>query len=73
MEPETGASTWALGSQRWTKYIGNFTKKARSKAKLNQAEVLSELSKNIPNIDKDPVECQIIRVAAKRGKDEIKV
>jgi len=28
MEPATGASTWALGSQRWTEYMGNFTKKA---------------------------------------------
>ena len=26
MEPITGASTWALGSQRWTEYIGNFTR-----------------------------------------------
>lgn len=24
--PDTGASTWALGSQRWTPYIGNFTR-----------------------------------------------
>jgi len=28
MEPPTGASTWALGSQWWTKNIGNFTKNA---------------------------------------------
>jgi hypothetical protein len=30
MDPATGASTWALGSQRWTEYIGNFTRKAPS-------------------------------------------
>jgi len=30
IEPDTGASTCALGSQRWTIYIGNFTKKART-------------------------------------------
>lgn len=30
IEPDTGASTCALGSQRWTMYIGNFTKKART-------------------------------------------
>lgn len=28
IDPATGASTWALGSQRWVKNIGNFTKKA---------------------------------------------
>lgn len=28
MDPATGASTWALGSHRWVKYIGVFTKKA---------------------------------------------
>lgn len=28
MEPATGASTWALGSQRWTPYSGILTKKA---------------------------------------------
>lgn len=26
MEPITGASTWALGSHKWTKNIGNLTK-----------------------------------------------
>ena len=29
IEPETGASTCALGSHKCTKYIGNFTKNAR--------------------------------------------
>ena len=29
IEPATGASTCALGSHRWVKYIGSFTKKAR--------------------------------------------
>jgi len=28
IEPETGASTWALGNQLWTKKAGNLTKKA---------------------------------------------
>jgi len=28
IDPATGASTWALGSQRWTVYMGIFTKKA---------------------------------------------
>lgn len=27
MDPEIGASTWALGSHKWNIYIGNFTKK----------------------------------------------
>lgn len=29
IDPATGASTWALGSQRWTVNIGSLTKKAR--------------------------------------------
>ena len=28
MDPATGASTWALGSHRWVRYIGVFTIKA---------------------------------------------
>ena len=28
IDPATGASTWAFGSHRWTKKMGNFTKKA---------------------------------------------
>ena len=28
IEPATGASTWALGNQRWVKNIGVFTRKA---------------------------------------------
>lgn len=30
MDPETGASTWALGSHRWSEYRGIFTIKARA-------------------------------------------
>lgn len=29
IEPETGASTWALGNHKWTKNIGILTKKAK--------------------------------------------
>lgn len=28
MDPETGASTWAFGSHKWTSQHGSFTKKA---------------------------------------------
>lgn len=28
IDPSSGASTWALGSHRWTKNIGIFTKNA---------------------------------------------
>lgn len=28
IDPAAGASTWALGSHRWVKYIGIFTKNA---------------------------------------------
>jgi hypothetical protein len=33
IEPLTGASTWALGSHKWTMYIGIFTKKAPTPAR----------------------------------------
>lgn len=37
IDPSSGASTWALGSQRWVKNIGIFTKNAinNSNGKLN--------------------------------------
>jgi ABC-type phosphate transport system permease subunit len=31
IEPATGASTWALGSQRWRENMGIFTRKAKIK------------------------------------------
>ena len=34
IEPATGASTWALGSQRCTEKIGSFTRKAIINIKL---------------------------------------
>ena len=36
IEPSTGASTWAWGSQIWKPYKGNFTKKAMSIIKYRQ-------------------------------------
>jgi hypothetical protein len=35
IEPDTGASTWALGSQKWTQNIGNLTRKANNINTLN--------------------------------------
>lgn len=34
MDPAIGASTWALGSHRWSPYRGALTMKARSRARL---------------------------------------
>ena len=36
IEPNTGASTWALGSHKWTPYIGNLTTKAANKQKRQE-------------------------------------
>lgn len=36
MEPAIGASTWALGSHRWSPYRGAFTMNAVSKARLDR-------------------------------------
>ena len=38
MDPATGASTWALGSQTWTRYIGVLTMKPKVINKPNQKE-----------------------------------
>jgi len=35
IDPATGASTWALGSQRWTVNMGSFTKKAVNTKAVN--------------------------------------
>lgn len=39
IEPETGASTCALGSHKCTKYIGNFTKNAKTLINQRNLEV----------------------------------
>ena len=38
MDPAIGASTWALGSQRWKPYRGAFTIKAISRAVFRKRE-----------------------------------
>ena len=39
MEPAIGASTWALGSHRWSPYRGAFTMNAVSRARLERITV----------------------------------
>lgn len=36
IDPTTGASTWALGSHKWPKKIGNFTKNAKNSLNKNR-------------------------------------
>lgn len=39
MDPAMGASTWALGSHRWSPYKGAFTMNAVSRARLDRRPV----------------------------------
>ena len=70
IEPETGASTWALGNQRWTKYIGNFTRKANT--------VIVHKKFGIPWVIiilnfTDPLQFMIITIEISKGNDANKV
>jgi len=48
IDPKTGASTWALGSHRWTLYMGSLTKKAVMRHTINNF-IVEELFKNNKN------------------------
>ena len=66
MEPNTGASTWALGNHMWKKNTGNLTKKAKIKNTLIQLNFISHdwciISEEIIWSFKD-------KIRTKRGRD----
>jgi hypothetical protein len=72
MDPETGASTCALGSHRCTKYIGNFTRKAAIKVNLIHP-LYSQTKFLLLIIAREKFFCCITSNVAKRGKEEVKV
>lgn len=77
MDPAIGASTWALGNQRWTPYRGIFTRKARRQPAHH---ILSEqvrrrrgLEKGRVNSERVPVLFWRMRRATRRGKEPASV
>ena len=57
MDPETGASTWALGSHKCTRNIGNFTRNAININILYSQKFLTDpltIIKEYKNIFCDP-------------------
>lgn len=74
IEPATGASTWALGSQRCTENIGSFTRKAakirkvsKFQAQEDRQSLLCVRASNIIFEDINSVVAQII--IRRRGKE----
>ena len=73
IDPATGASTWALGSHRWTKKIGNLTKKANKRqTKYTLHHLLSSLTLERVIILKSELSNKI-KIKTKNGSDAIKV
>lgn len=77
MEPAIGASTWALGSHRWSPYRGAFTMNAVSKARLDR-----RLDQELVRVGWDSssiMRCRVPvcewrwRMATSKGKELIKV
>lgn len=65
IDPSTGASTCALGNQRWNKNIGIFTKKA--KIKIIIVLVCSQFDLKIMKLGV----CLKYRIPRRRGSDAI--
>lgn len=42
IDPKVGASTWAIGNQKWSPYIGSLTEKARKIKNNNKLEMSHE-------------------------------
>lgn len=74
MEPTTGASTWALGSQRWAEKIGNFTINLSMRVKaIRNWGSLDRLTMNLI-LKKDAGEkVLLIRSHTRRGKEAVTV
>lgn len=77
MEPATGASTWALGNQRWTPYKGIFTKKAKRQANhhnlLACVKILAGGASCKVIKDSVPIEFCKYRRAIRRGSEPARV
>lgn len=74
IDPPTGASTWALGSHWWTKYIGNFTRKAITEKILKSGILLTNLILTIrKNIELDIPIWIIITIVNNNGREAKRV
>ena len=68
MDPETGASTWALGSHMWTPNTGNFTKNANTPEKKRRPEKNVEVCLTMKNIE-CPGPSESIKINKIRGRE----
>jgi len=70
IDPPTGASTCALGSHWWTKYIGNFTKKAVAAKAVKVGILYKWFTLNIKKyIDLQQFFWMIIIMVKSKGKE----
>lgn len=73
IDPATGASTWALGSHRWTRYSGSLTKKAKI-IKNHQKYVKGlTVSQNILRKEEVKLRLPVMRIHINRGREAITV
>ena len=76
IDPETGASTWALGSHKWTRNIGNFTRNAINIDILYSQKFLIDLftiTKEYRNIFCDPPILTKLIIINSKGNDANRV
>jgi hypothetical protein len=76
MEPATGASTWALGSQRCIENIGSLTRKAVNTNKVSKLQAQEKPLKTafsrkrlIMNVLKERNDCPAHMILKSRGKE----
>lgn len=77
IEPITGASTWALGSHKWIKYIGYFTKnpviimiKIKEEL-LERLPIAAKLTKSVK--EKEKRELENVNKTTNKGREAIAV
>lgn len=77
MDPAIGASTWALGSHRWSPYKGAFTMNAVSRARLDRRPVQELLS--VGGVSPNIVRCNVPicacrwRITTSKGRELMRV
>jgi len=72
IDPATGASTWALGSQRCTPHIGNFTRKAKTMKKYIKGLPNPHVNGKKNSSPWKTISWKI-KIITKKGSDENKV
>lgn len=69
IEPATGASTWALGNHKWTKYKGILTRKAKI-IKNHQIGLIEEIeTQKLLMKDNDKLNLKSIKIIINSGRE----